>query len=147
MGDSGSRGGALGLLSPSIVAAGILAGAAVVARGSASSAWWTLHGGAVVMGVALLLGAAVEMNRSAYPAGAVLASAFIVALALLVSASILGDPARGSRLVPVWGVSGGFLAILLPRRNDTARAAGWSLVGASVLLATGVVLGTLILVR
>jgi hypothetical protein len=44
-------------------------------------------------------------------------------------------------------VGGGFLAIILPRRNAAAEAAGWSLVGASVLLATGVVLGTLILVR
>ena len=135
----------MGLISPGIVAIGIIAGAAIVARGAASSAWWTLHAGAIVIGVALLAGAALEMNHSVYPAGAVLASAFLVAVSLLVSATIMGDPVRGGLLVPVWGAGGGFLVLLLPRPGAVPARSGWSLIGGSLLLAAGIVVGTLIL--
>lgn len=134
-----------GLLSPGIVAAGILAGAWVVTAGSASGAWWTLHAGAVVLGASLLVGAALEMNRSTYPPGAVLLSAFVLALALLISASIMGDPAAGPLLLPVWGAGGGFLVVLLPRPDAPRSASGWALLGGAAMLAAGVVLGTLIL--
>ncbi len=130
---------------PGIVAAGILSAAFVVTKGASISAWWTLQAGAVTVGVSIILGAAIGMNRSAYPAGAVLSSAFLLALALLASATLLGDPERGALLVPVWGVGGGFLLILLPRPSGVPAASGWALLGGVALLSAGVLLATLIL--
>jgi hypothetical protein len=42
-------------------------------------------------------------------------------------------------------MGGGFLIMLLPPPGKTRPVSGWSLIGGSVLLATGVVLGTVIL--
>jgi hypothetical protein len=135
----------LELAPPGIVAAGILGGALVVSRGAALSAWWTLHAGAGAVGVSIVLGAAVGMSRSPYPAGAVLSSAFLLAAALLGSATIMGDPRQGAHLVPIWGVGGGFLLLLLPRHAAVPAASGWALLAGTALLSGGVLIATVIL--
>lgn len=135
----------LELAPPGIVALGILSAAFVVTRGASASAWWTLHAGAVTVGASIVVGAALGMNRSAYPAGAVLSSAFILALSLLASATLLGDPHRGALLVPIWGVGGGFLLILFPRHGAAPAASVGSLFAGVGLLSAGVLLATLIL--
>ena len=147
MTDHAPSSGLAGLLSAAVVAAGILAGAWVVTLGAADSAWWTLHAGAIVVGTSILIGAGMEMTRSVYPPGSVLSAAFILAVALLASATILGDPSRGGLLLPIWGVGGGFLMMLLPKAQGRPLVEGWPLVGASLLLATGVVIGTFIIAR
>lgn len=133
------------LLPPSVLALGILAAAAIVSRGASLGAWWTLHAGAVVVGVSVIIGAALVMNRSAYPPLAILAAALLFSLALLVSASIVGDPARGPMMIPIWGSGGGFSVLLVPRSGSSAARSPWNLVGASALLAAGVVLAAVIL--